>query len=197
MTPLPSPSPLCLPSGVCCTASTFTCTTLGPTCAATRATGSSSGIREGVGVSGEPWAVAALPPSDPDLSSERATSRITARMAARRRMERAMVFASNVSHTSSRRQGRPIRHGVFAKESRDDYVVPSEGGRRNRGSCRRIPPSSRTSRSCCGGDFVGEPDGPPDERSPLRAGRVARVRLSEPCLDLLLLFAQVEEDILG
>src|SRR5512132_1372433 len=41
------PSPLCVPSGVRCTALTLTCTTLGPTSEATRATGSSAGTREG------------------------------------------------------------------------------------------------------------------------------------------------------
>src|SRR5687768_12074447 len=40
------PSPLWVPSGVRCTALTLTCTTLGPTLAATSATGSFAGIRE-------------------------------------------------------------------------------------------------------------------------------------------------------
>src|SRR5215210_5101345 len=40
------PSPLRVPNGVRCTALTFTCTTLGPTLEATRATGSSASVGE-------------------------------------------------------------------------------------------------------------------------------------------------------
>src|ERR671916_2671354 len=128
MTPLPSPSPLCLPSGVCCTASTFTCTTLGLTCAATRATGSSSGIREGAGVSGDLWAAATVPLSDPDLFSEHAASRVTARMAAKRRRERAMIFASNVLHTSSRRQGTQFVTGSLRRKVVTTTLYPLRAG---------------------------------------------------------------------
>src|SRR5215210_2689751 len=50
MTPLPTPSPSCVPNGVSCTAWTLTCTTLGATCEATCATGSFSGTcAEGAG----------------------------------------------------------------------------------------------------------------------------------------------------
>jgi hypothetical protein len=41
------PSPFCVPKGVCSTALTLTCTTLGPTFEATRATGSPAGTFEG------------------------------------------------------------------------------------------------------------------------------------------------------
>src|SRR5215218_7649865 len=66
MTPLPSPSPLWVPSGVCCTALTLTCTTLGPTFEATCATGSSAGIREGVCVEVCDNALAVLFSCEPD-----------------------------------------------------------------------------------------------------------------------------------
>src|SRR5215212_12041147 len=80
------PSPLWVPSGVRCTALTLTCTTLGPTSEATRATGSSAGMREDEAdeacdeAFGE--ALAAFSPCDVGCSCEQPPSSTTASKAA-------------------------------------------------------------------------------------------------------------------
>src|SRR5215210_6200682 len=76
MTPLPTPSPLWVPSGVSRTALTLTCTTLGPTFEATLATGSSAGTGEDGSEEACGEALAVLFSWDTGCFSEHPASRI-------------------------------------------------------------------------------------------------------------------------
>src|SRR5215203_1381008 len=92
------PSPFCVPKGVFCTALTLTCTTLGPTSEATRATGSSAGTWEGVWdeAFGEAWAaLPALFPCDAGCLCEQPAS-MTAASTVTSAAVRVLVLQPNV-----------------------------------------------------------------------------------------------------
>src|SRR5215212_10745596 len=93
------PSPFCVPKGVLCTALTLTCTTLGPTSEATRATGSSAGTWERVWDDALGEASAALPalfPCDAGCLCEQPAS-TTAASAAASAAVRVLDLRPNVS----------------------------------------------------------------------------------------------------
>src|SRR5688572_11457165 len=97
----------------------LTCTTLGSTCDATRATGSSAGIC--VDACTGIWATFFSP--GPDSSSEHPTSKTTA-SAAMVNSEFAPNLGLNVLDTSCRRpQGRFVHHRVYTKVAQDGFRV--------------------------------------------------------------------------
>src|SRR5215217_845378 len=175
MTPLPIPSSLWGPNGVFCVTSTFTCTTLGPTCEDTCATGSSAGTR-----CAGAWAKlgSLIPPS-----SEHPATRTRATQS---RTAPDPNFELNVLDTSCRRQVRSFatefirraRHPVpgVTLWSGGEEETGAGGSRARRGGpplhrldgrrswARWRPPQRPCSRS----------RGRPHRRSSLRAGRRAR-----------------------
>src|SRR5215208_3839560 len=183
MTPLPIPSSLWGPNGVFCVTSTFTCTTLGPTCEATCATGSSAGTRAAACAGA--WATlgSLIPPSSEHPAAKTAASTTKSRTARDPNLE------LNVLDTSCRRQGRSFAT-EFIRRSRQSVcgVTLWCGGEEETGAggsrARRGGPPLHRLDGRRGRARQGEAQRPgrrsrgrPHRHSSLHAGRRARDRV--------------------